>query len=147
MINLGSEKLRREVKIGASFAEHVHHELVELLHQYVDIYAWSYQDMPGLDTNIVGHCLPLKPECPPVKKKLHRTRPDMVLKIKEEVKKQFNIGFLVIVKYPKLVANIVLVSKKDGKVQMCVDYRDLNNASPKDDFPLPHINVLVDNTS
>jgi len=30
---------------------------------------------------------------------------------------------------------------------MCVDYRDLNKASPKDDFPLPHINVLVDNTT
>ncbi|XP_027368366.1 uncharacterized protein LOC113874337 [Abrus precatorius] len=37
--------------------------------------------------------------------------------------------------------------KKDGKVRMCVDYRDLNRASPKDDFPLPHIDVLVDNTA
>ena len=43
--------------------------------------------------------------------------------------------------------NIVLVPKKDGKVRMCVDYRDLNKASPKDDFPLPHIDVLVDNTT
>ena len=37
--------------------------------------------------------------------------------------------------------------KKDGKVRMCVDYRDLNRASPMDDFPLPHINILVDNTT
>ena len=37
--------------------------------------------------------------------------------------------------------------KKDGKVRMCVDYRDLNRANPKDDFPLPHIDVLVDNTA
>ena len=37
--------------------------------------------------------------------------------------------------------------KKDGKVRMCVDYRDLNKASLKDDFPLPHIDVLVDNTA
>ena len=42
---------------------------------------------------------------------------------------------------------MVLVPKKDGKVRMCVDYRDLNRASPKDDFPLPHIDVLVDNTA
>ena len=47
--------------------------------------------------------------------------------------------------YPKWLANVVLVSKKDGKVRMCVDFRDLNKASPKDDFALPHINVLVDN--
>ena len=42
---------------------------------------------------------------------------------------------------------IVPVPKKDGKVQMCVDYRDLNRASPKDNFPLSHIDTLVDNTA
>ncbi len=41
----------------------------------------------------------------------------------------------------------MLVSKKDGQVWMCVDYRDLNKATPKDDFPLPHINVLVDSAA
>ena len=45
------------------------------------------------------------------------------------------------------MANIVSVPKKDGKVRMCVDYRDLNRASPKDNFPLPHIDTLVDNTA
>ena len=46
---------------------------------------------------------------------------------------------------PKWVANIVPVPKKDGKVRMSVDYRDLNRASPKDNFLLPHIDTLVDN--
>ena len=69
----------------------------------------------------------------------------MSLKIKEEVKKQFDTGLLAVARYPEWVANIVPVPKKDGKVQMCVDYRDLNRASPKDNFPLPHIDVLVDN--
>ena len=82
---------------------------------------------------------------PPVRQKLRRTRPDMALKIKGEVHKQIDAGFLVIVEYPEWVANIVPVPKKDGKVQMCVDYRDLNKASLKDNFPLPHIDVLVDN--
>ena len=40
---------------------------------------------------------------------------------------------------------MVPVSKKDGKVWMCVDFGDLNKASPKDDFPVPHIDILVDN--
>ena len=51
------------------------------------------------------------------------------------------------VEYPKWLANVVPVPKKDGKVRVCVDFRDLNKASPKDDFPLPHIDLLVDSTA
>ncbi|KAE8691531.1 hypothetical protein F3Y22_tig00110890pilonHSYRG01710 [Hibiscus syriacus] len=80
--------------------------------EYRDVFAWPYQDMSGLDTDMGVHQLPIKPE---------------------------------LAKYPEWVANIVPVPKKDGKVRMCVDYRDLNKASPKDNFPLPHINTLVDN--
>ena len=71
----------------------------------------------------------------------------MLLQIKEEVKKQLDARFLEVAKYPEWVANIVSIPKKDGKVRMCVDYRDLNRASSKDNFPLPHIDTLVDNTA
>ena len=64
-----------------------------------------------------------------------------------EVMKQFDGGFLAVTSYPQWVANMMPVPKKDEKVHMCVDYRDLNRASPKDDFPLPYIDVLVDNTA
>ncbi|KAL4271635.1 hypothetical protein GQ457_13G011690 [Hibiscus cannabinus] len=103
--------------------------------------------MPGLDTDIVMHRLPIKTECKPVQQKLKRMKPEMLLKIRDEVRKQLDAGFLQVAKYPEWVANIIPVSKKDGKVRMCVDYRDLNRASPKDNFPLPHIDTLVDNTA
>ena len=74
-------------------------------------------------------------------------RPDWALKVKEEVEKQFEAGFIVVTEYPEWVANIVPVPKKDGRIRVCVDFRDLNKASPKDDFPLPHIDVLVDSTA
>ncbi|KAI5408537.1 hypothetical protein KIW84_054401 [Lathyrus oleraceus] len=61
--------------------------------------------------------------------------------------KQIDDGFLVTAEYSQRVANIMHVPKKDGKVCMCVDYRVLNKASSKDDFPLPHINMLVYNIS
>ncbi|PKI58275.1 hypothetical protein CRG98_021357 [Punica granatum] len=60
---------------------------------------------------------------------------------------QINAGFLEVCNYSEWVANIVPVEKKDGRVRVCVDYRDLDKASPKDNFPLPHIDILVDNTA
>lgn len=70
----------------------------------------------------------------------------MEYEIKEAVK-QMDAGFLEVMDYLELLANIVPIPKKDGNVKMCVCYRDLNRANPKDNFSLPHINILVDNTA
>ena len=67
--------------------------------------------------------------------------------MKEEIQKQLSVGFILVVEYPEWLANVVPVPKKDGKVRVCVDFRDLNKASHKDDFPLPHIDLLVDSTA
>jgi len=72
--------------------------------------------MPGLSSDIIQHRLPLNPECSLVKQKLRRMKPEMSLKIKEEVKKQFDTGFLTIAQYPEWVGNIMSVPKKNGKV-------------------------------
>lgn len=82
MINLGTEENRKEVKVGAALEDKIKERLVELLHEYTNLFAWSYQDMPRLDTDIVVDKLPLKPECLPVKQKLRRVRSDMSLKIR-----------------------------------------------------------------
>ncbi|XP_052486345.1 uncharacterized protein LOC128041071 [Gossypium raimondii] len=77
----------RNVKIGTGITKETRRNLVELLQEFKDVFAWSYQDMPGLSTDIVVHRLPIKEECKPVQQKLRRMRPDVLLKIKEEVKK------------------------------------------------------------
>ena len=51
------------------------------------------------------------------------------------------------VEYHGWLANVIHVPKKDNKVKVYVDFRDLNKASPKDAFPLPHIDMLVDSTT
>ena len=68
--------------------------LIEMLKEYVDIFGWSYQDMPGLDIDILEHHLSLKPEFSPIKQKLRRTHPNMVVKVKEEFLEQINAVFL-----------------------------------------------------
>ncbi|XP_016752708.1 uncharacterized protein [Gossypium hirsutum] len=125
----------KEVKIGTCVNEKTRQNLIKLLQEFKDVFAWSYQDMPGLITDIAVHRVPTKKECKLVQQKLRRMR----------LKKQFNAGFLQVVNYSEWVANVIPIPKKDGKVRMCVDYKDLNKASPKDNFPLPHIDTLVDN--
>ncbi|RDX85479.1 hypothetical protein CR513_33339, partial [Mucuna pruriens] len=75
--------------------------LVELLKEYTDIFAWSYRDMLGLDTTIVEHKLPLIPNVVPVWQQLRRMKLEVALKIKEEVEKQWNAGFLAVAEYPQ----------------------------------------------
>ena len=103
--------------------------------------------MLGVDQNIAEHHIPTDPKMKPVKQKLRRLRSEWNKLVKEEIKKHIKARFLEVVEYPEWLANIVPVPKKDGRVRMCVDYRDLNKASAKDDFPLPHIDVLVDSAA
>ena len=98
-INLGTETDRKEVKIGANLELSVKQRLIQMLQDYMEIFAWSYEDMPGLDADIVVHHLPTKEDCPPVKQKVRRMRPEMSEKIKAEVMKQFETGFLAVTSY------------------------------------------------
>ena len=81
-INLGIEEDKREVKVGANLEPSVKKRLIQLLYEYVEVFAWSYEDMSGLDTDIVVHRFPTREDCPPVKQKVRRMRPDMSEKIK-----------------------------------------------------------------
>ncbi|KAF5934632.1 hypothetical protein HYC85_030803 [Camellia sinensis] len=126
--NIGTEKDRRLVQFEFMLSSEKYEHLVALLKDFKDVFTWSYEDIPGIDPKI-------------------RIRPDWALKIKEEVTKQIDTGFLLVSEYPTWLANIVLMPKKDDRIRVCVDFRDLNRASPKDNFPLPHIDESVDFTS
>ena len=67
--------------------------------------------------------------------------------IAEEVRKLQEAIFIREVYYPDWLANVVMVKKASGKWRMCVDFADLNKACPKDSYPLPRVDVLVDSTA
>ncbi|XP_070018032.1 uncharacterized protein [Nicotiana sylvestris] len=73
--------------------------------------------------------------------------PDLVPLIETEVNKLIEAGFICEVKYPTWVSSIVPVRKKNGQIRVCVDFRDLNNACPKDEFPLPIPELMIDATT
>ena len=103
--------------------------------------------MPGVPTEVIEHRLALQPDKKPVKQKLRRFAPDRKEAIQSEIDKLLKAGFIREVDHPEWLANPVMVRKANGKWRMCIDFTDLNKACPKDDFPLPRIDQLVDSTS
>ena len=69
---------------------------------------------------------------------------DLIPKVEAEINKLIEDNFIREVKYPTWISAIVLVKKKNGQIHICVDFRNLNKACPKDDFPLPLIEIMVD---
>ncbi|CAM8996728.1 unnamed protein product [Rhodiola kirilowii] len=103
--------------------------------------------MPGLNLKIALHRLAIKRGVGPKKQSQRRFRPELVREIEKEVNKLISADFIHEVKYPTWIANIVPVRKKNGQLRVCVDFRDLNEACPKDDFPLPVTELMIDATT
>uniref|UniRef100_A0A2N9FW18 Uncharacterized protein n=1 Tax=Fagus sylvatica TaxID=28930 RepID=A0A2N9FW18_FAGSY len=87
------------------------------------------------------------PSIRPIKQKRRVFAPDRNQAISDEVEKLLTAGFIREVFYPDWLANVVMVKKANGKWRMCVDFTDINKACPKDSFPLPRIDQLVDSTA
>ena len=103
--------------------------------------------MTGISKNIITHKLGIDPSFRPVHQKRRKFAPERNLIIQEEVERLLKTGMIREVHFPKWLANVVVVQKKNGKWRVCVDFTDLNKACPKDPFPLPHIDSMIDATA
>ncbi|XP_059460362.1 uncharacterized protein LOC132189629 [Corylus avellana] len=137
---------RKVVKIGSQLAPGIKEALVQFLQQNLEVFAWSPEDMPGIDPKDIVHHLNINPKVKPVKQKRRKFAPDRNMAIAKEVGKLLKAQFIEEAHYPDWLSNVVMVKKSSGKWRMCVDFTDLNKACSKDSFPLPHISFLVDAT-
>lgn len=137
----------RMLKIGSQLSQGAQQELVEFLRANLDVFAWAHSDMCGISPDIASHTLNIDPRYIPVKQKRRGMDPERSAALKEEVDKLKTNGFIGDAQYPEWVSNPVLVQKPNGKWRTCIDYSDLNKACPKDSFPLPRIDQLVDSTA
>ncbi|XP_060182770.1 uncharacterized protein LOC132612672 [Lycium barbarum] len=103
--------------------------------------------MPGLDPKVAVHHLAVKNGTRPIKQAQRRFRPELVPLIENEVNKLIEAGFIREVKFPTWISSIVPMRKNNGQIRVCVDFRDLNNACPKDEFPLPIVELMIDATT
>ena len=103
--------------------------------------------MVGISPSIISHALNIDPKYPPKQQKRRPMDDERKKALKEEVDRLKENKFIRDAYYPEWIANPVLVPKPNGKWRTCIDYSDLNKACPKDCFPLPQIDQLVDATT
>ena len=93
---------------------------------------------------MITHRLNVSPSFKPIKQKRMSFTPERQKVINEEVGKLLQANAIREVEYPKWLANVVLIKKANGKWRLCIDFIDINRAYPKDSFPLPRIDLIVD---
>ena len=100
--------------------------------------------MSGIDPSVIVHRLNVLPSFSPIRQKKRVFAQERDKAIAEEVRKLLEADFIQEVYYLDWLANVVMVKKANGKWRMCVDFMDLNKACPKDSYPLPRIDTLVE---
>ena len=146
-VMLDESRPGRTTRMGTLASPTVRQDLANFLRVNQDIFAWSHEDMLGIDPSVIVHRLNVNPDSSPVRQKKRVFAQERDKAVAEEVRKLLEVGFIREVYYPDWLANVVMVRKNSGKWRMCVDFTDLNRACPKDNYPLPRIDTLVDSTT
>jgi ribonuclease HI len=148
VINLSSDpNVHRHVSISTSLSVEERMHLVELLKKYQDVFAWQYDEMPGIDPKLIAHSLNVEPGTRPVVQPMRTFYPEVEAQITQEVKKLLSASFIKPIQHPRWLSNIVPVKKKNGQIRCCVDFCNLNKTCPKDEFPLPNMDLLIDSAA
>jgi hypothetical protein len=127
------------VHIGASSSPDEIVTYESLFKEFSDVFAWSYEEMLGIDPDIVIHEIKTYPDAKPIHQCLRPVHPCKAAAIKLEVEKILKASFIYPVALTDSVSNLVPINKKQGTICVCIDYRDINKACPKDNFPTPFI--------
>ena len=128
----------RTTRMGTLASPMIHQGLAGFLRMNQDVFAWSHEDMPGIDPSIIVHRLNVNPTSSPIQQKKRVFAQDRDKAVAEEVRKLLEAGFIREVYYPDWLANVVMVKKNNEKWRMSVT---------KDSYPFPRIDTLVDSTA
>jgi len=145
-IMLGEDE-KQCIYIGGSMPEDLLNKLIAVLRRNNDLFAWKATDIQGIDLEVISHKLSVCQGAKSVAQKRRKLGEERRKAAIEETEKLMQVGSIQEAQYTTWLANVVLVKKPNGKWRMCTDYTDLNKACPKDSYPLPSIDRLVDGAS
>ncbi|KAK1603494.1 hypothetical protein QYE76_008177 [Lolium multiflorum] len=142
-VDIGPGDKPRPTFISKKLDPQLRGQMIALLKEYPDCFAWDYTEMPGLDRSIIEHRLPLKKGFRPFQQRARQMRAEILEEVKKEIEKMLAAGFIRPCRYAEWISSIVPVEKKDGRWRVAIDFRDLNRATPKDEYPMPVAETLI----
>ena len=110
-IPLNEDDPRKSTRIRADLEGKIKKDLIRFQRENIDVFAWSHEDMPGIDPSVITHRLNVYPSSMPVRQKKKVFAPEKDDAIKEEVQKLTLEKFIREVYYPDWLANVVMVKK------------------------------------
>ncbi|GKD08925.1 hypothetical protein Tco_1188610, partial [Tanacetum coccineum] len=132
------------VTIRGNLSEQCKSQLKALLKKSMNVFAWEPADMTGIPRRIIEHSLNVNPSVEPVAQKRRVMASDRTQVVSKEVEEWVSAGIVRPVRYPTWISNPVLVKKGDGSWRMCIDFKNINSACPKDYYPLPDIDGKIE---
>jgi hypothetical protein len=139
------EGIVENIQLGANCSPEEVEDYTTLFTKFYDIFAWSYEETSGIDPSVVVHEIKNYPGVKLVRQKLCPIHPKKTMMIKAEVEKLLKSDVIYPVLLIEWVSNIVPVTKKQGIIHVCVNYRDLNKYCPKENYPTPFIDQIINN--
>ncbi|GJT50776.1 reverse transcriptase domain-containing protein [Tanacetum coccineum] len=143
-VEIHPEYPEQTVAISSTLTEEGGKELCGLLRRHLDVFAWKPADMTEVPRHVSEHRLNISEGCLPVRQKKRGQAPERNKAICKEVEKLVDADIMKEVHYHSWLSNPVMVKKHDGSWRMCVDFKDLNKACPKDGYLLPEIDWKVE---
>jgi hypothetical protein len=134
----------QKVLLGSQLSGEQDKTMLKFMFNNKDVFAWLANDLCGVYRDVIEHSLNVDSAIRPRKQKLRKMSGDKAEGARNKVKGLLSAVVIREVTYPEWLANTMMVKKAKGKWRMCIDFMDLNKACPKDEFPLPRIDSLVD---
>ena len=141
--DIGTVEKPKIIKLSASLPPDQKPKYIDLFKVFQDVFAWGYEDLKSYDTSVIQHTIPLKPNQKPFLQKLRRINPILLPSIEKELQKMFKAGIIAPIRFSDWISNLVPTRKKTGEIRLCVDLRNLNQVSLKDNYPLPKMDHIL----
>jgi hypothetical protein len=131
------------VKIGKGTTEKERLEILALIREFKDTFAWNYDELKAYRGDVIQHAIPLIEGAKPFRQKLRHINPKLASQIQKELQKMVDASIIAPIWYSSWMSNLIFVWKKTGEILLCVDFRNLNQLSLKDNYPLSNMEHLL----